>query len=144
MAILHCEIIKDKSGHNYKVCLEKISDTIILKLSSSALQNFVIGSVTINRKNKVANINDINLKRDFSALDFLGLNLGEIDLSHRGLGIQIVRLLEIYLKNLGMKRIVGEVSVRDKGAEIFWRKCGYKIRPYKEGNIIFLIEKRLE
>jgi GNAT superfamily N-acetyltransferase len=132
--------IEDKFGDKWVVVFEKVSEMIAIHLYSSRFQRFVIGSVIIDKSTKTAKIKDFTLKKDFSAV-----GLGEIDFSHRGLGSKIISLLEGYLKKMGIRRIVGEISIVDKGVEKFWEKNGYRVIPHHEKNkmITHTIEKEI-
>lgn len=122
--------IHDKFGKKYRLKFEKSRNQIDIYLFVKREKHFV-SVVDIYNDTKIAEIQE-----------FL-LDLGRYDCKRKGLGTIIFALLEKQLKEIGITTMIGNVVEQDKGAEMFWKKQGYKISSCNEGPVRFTIKKKL-
>ncbi|MCH7647298.1 MAG: GNAT family N-acetyltransferase [Thaumarchaeota archaeon] len=122
--------IHDKFGKKYRLQFEKTKEEISIYLFDGREKHFV-SIVDIYNDIKTAEIQEFILEQ------------WPDDYKHRGLGSIISNLLEVQLKDMGISTIIGDVVDKDKGAEIFWQKQGYKINSCKVGPVRFTIKKEI-
>ena len=133
-------------GKKFVVYLDKSYSAVDIYIRSERTTKRPVFWSDMNRQERIVEIHDMKLME--VDLDGNFITRGAGNLSGRGIGKQIVRIFEEYVRTLGIRKIIGKISKEDadRGVDIFWKKQGYEINEYRGGDesIRFVMEKSLD
>jgi len=125
-------VITDRLGRQCRISLKKNGAGIRIFLDVGG-ERYFVSAVEINNDARTAEIEELILVKGFR------------DFSRRGIGSEIVRILEKHLHGLGVKAITGVIIKSDVDSAEFWRKQGFAVQPFdpQSDDIIYQIRKQI-